>query len=145
MHIAGFAKWKFTRNLKIGSLLGSLYHKIFSRVRDRPGVLAERRRKFCQLISTQQCNDMVWISLTWAKIKKERKKLLPRPKISLQPRNSWGWSTVLSCDIVRYRASVRHRCDPRQLRVARSRCRSKSMSHDITWSHCRSISWISRL
>ena len=71
--------------------------------------------------------------------------LLPWPKKSLQPRNSWGWSAVWSCDIVRHRASVRHRRDPRYLRVASSRCRSKSMSHDITWSHCGSTLWISQL
>ena len=71
--------------------------------------------------------------------------ILPWPKKSLQPRNSWGWSAVWSCDIVRYRASVWHRRGSRYLRVASSRCRSKSMLHDITWSHCRSISWISRL
>ena len=76
----------------------------------------------------------------------------PWPKKSLQPRNSWGWGAVRSCDIVRYRALVRHRRDQRQrqLRVTLSSsctatCRSKSMSHDITWSHCRSISRISWL
>ena len=37
----------------------------------------------------------------------------PGKKKSLQPRNSWGWSTVWSCDIVRYRASVRHQRDSR--------------------------------
>ena len=40
-------------------------------------------------------------------------KLLPWPKKSLQLRNSWAWSTVQSCDIVRYPASVRQRRDSR--------------------------------
>ena len=69
----------------------------------------------------------------------------PGAKKSLQPRNSWGWSTVRSCDIVQYRALVQHRRDPWPLRVVISCCRSKSMLHDITWSHCGSISWISQL
>ena len=73
-------------------------------------------------------------------VKSHENILLPWPKKSIQPRNSWGWSTVWSCDIVRYRASVQHRRDSRHLRVASSRCRSKSMSRDITWSHCGSIS-----
>ena len=54
------------------------------------------------------------------------------PKKSLQPRNSWGWSTIRSCDIVWYRASVRHRRNPRYLCVASSRCRY--------WSQCCMIS-----
>ena len=55
----------------------------------------------------------------------------PGQKKSLQPKNSWGWSTV-RLDIVRYRASVRHRRDSRYLRVASLRCWSTSMLHDIT-------------
>ena len=66
--------------------------------------------------------------------------LLPWPKKSLQPRNSWGWSTVRSCDIVRYRASVSARTASRARVADQSRCRC-----DITWSHWGSISWISRL
>ena len=66
----------------------------------------------------------------------------PGQRKLLQPRKSWGWSTARSCDIVRYRAEVRHRRNPWYLHVASSRCRLKSMSHDITWSHCGSISWI---
>ena len=63
----------------------------------------------------------------------------------LQPKISWGWSWLRSCDIVWYWAAVRHRCDSRYLRVASWHCRSKSMSNDISWLHCRSISRISRL
>ena len=71
--------------------------------------------------------------------------LLPWPKKPLQPRNSWSWSSVWSCDIVPYRASVWHWCDLRYLCVASSRCSSTSMLHDITWSHCGSwISWLWR-
>ena len=72
--------------------------------------------------------------------------VLPWPKKSLQPRYSWDWSAVRSCDNeLRFDNDNWHRHDQRCLRVESSRCRSKLMSHDITWSHCGSISWISRL
>ena len=38
--------------------------------------------------------------------------------------------------IMWYRASVRHRHDPRYWCATSLRCRSKSMLHDITWSYC---------
>ena len=71
--------------------------------------------------------------------------VLPWPRKSLQPRNSWGWSAVWSCDIVRYRASVRHRRDSRGCASRTRVADRRSMSHDFTWLHGGSISWISRL
>ena len=109
--------------------------------------LAPQWYDFCEYFSSYHnsnvlvCNDNTKLkgALSWAF-------LLPWPKNRYrQRRNSWGWSTVRSCVIERYRASVWHWRETRPLRVASSRCRSKWISHDITWSHCGSISWISRL
>ena len=71
--------------------------------------------------------------------------LLPWPKKSLQPRNSWGWfdSLIMWNRAISSLGSTSTR--PAALRVASSRCRLKSLSHDITWLQCGSISWISRL
>ena len=71
--------------------------------------------------------------------------LLPWPKKSLQPRYSWDWSAVRSSDIMQHRLqSATWTRGAQGPRVALMSSRSL-ISHDITWSNCRSDSWISRL
>ena len=67
-------------------------------------------------------------------------KYYPGQKKSLKPRNSWGWSSVQSCDIMRYRASLRHQHDSQCLRVASSCCmrshyRIADQSHEYLGSN----------
>ena len=71
--------------------------------------------------------------------------LLPWPKKSLQPRYSWDWSAVRSCDISRHRLRSATRARDAQLPRVASLSKRSSISHDITWSDRRSTSWISRL
>ena len=67
------------------------------------------------------------------------------PKKSFQPRYSWDWSTVRSCDIMRDRLQSATRARDAQSRGSR-RCwteaRYRTISHDQTVG---STSWISRL
>ena len=71
--------------------------------------------------------------------------ILPWPKKSLQPRYSWDWSAVRSCDISRHRLRSATRARDAQLPRVASLSNRSSISHDITWSDRRSTSWISRL
>ena len=71
--------------------------------------------------------------------------ILPWPKESLQLRYSWDWSAVRSCDIMQHRLrSATRNHDAQRPRIA-SMLNQSSILHDITWSNCRSASWISRL
>ena len=70
-------------------------------------------------------------------------------KKSLQPRYLWDWSAVRSCDIMRHRlqSATRARdCDAQRPKpLVASMLNPSLISLDITWSNCRSSSWISRL
>ena len=66
--------------------------------------------------------------------------LLPWPKKSLEPRNSWGWSTVqswMSCNIeLRFDIVVTHTiCASRARDADGSRCRMISHDHTADQSH----------
>ena len=71
--------------------------------------------------------------------------VLPWPKKSLQPRYSWDWSAVRSWDIMRHRLQSATWARDAQIPRVASMSNRSSISHDITWSNCRSTSWISRL
>ena len=66
--------------------------------------------------------------------------ILPWPKKSLQPRYSWDWSAVRSCDISRHRLRSAMRARDAQLPRVASLSNRSSISHDITWSDRRSTS-----
>ena len=63
--------------------------------------------------------------------------VLPWPKKSLQPRYSWDWFAVRSCDIRRHRLRSATRLTMRRYRRIATMSNRSSISHDITWSDCR--------
>ena len=56
---------------------------------------------------------------------------------SLQPRHSWDWSAVWSCDISQNRPWSATRARDTQLPRVVSMSNRSSISHDFTWSDCR--------
>ena len=77
--------------------------------------------------------------------KQPHSKYYPGQKKSLQPRYSWDWSAVKSCDIMRHRLRSATRVRDAQTPRVASMSNRSLISHDITWPNCRSTSWISRL
>ena len=62
--------------------------------------------------------------------RKAQQHILPWPKKSLQPRYSWDWSAVRSCDVMRHRLRSATRARDAQCRGLR-RCRTEARYHTI--------------